>query len=132
MHLLPRDVKFYDQFLSQSELVMKAAHVLRDATSGGANRLEQAAVEIRDLERKSDEIEHEVYRRLHKTFITPIDPEDVHAITSGLDQALDGIEAISYGMSAYGLKEVPERVQKLAGVLASYAETLHNIFEALN
>jgi len=132
MHLLPRDVKFYDQFLSQSRLAVKASSVLRSAVESGGGRVAEAAGELRELERKGDDLEHEVFRRLHKTFITPIDPEDVQAIASALDRVLGGIEALGYRLNAYGFTQIPKRMQDLARVLEECTKALDAIFERLN
>jgi len=77
LQLLPKDVKFYDQLLEQSKLVLEAADVLRAAAQAGGTPLAEAWDRLREIEQKVDDLEHEVFRRIHKTFITPIDPEDI-------------------------------------------------------
>ncbi len=132
MHLLPRDLKFYDQFLAQSGLAFKAAAILHEAAASGGGRIADAARVLRDLEQQGDDLEHEVFRRLHKTFITPIDPEDIHVISVALDGVLDAIEAIGYRLHAYGYSQGPERMVKLAEVLENCTKELNALFETLN
>ena len=92
MNLLPRDDKFYEFFLKQVDIICQAAHVLQEGVRVGNSRLAGAATEISVLENRGDEIIHKIFKRLNQTFITPLDPEDIHNISSALDNVLDGIE----------------------------------------
>ena len=72
MNFLPKEEKFYDFFLSQVKLISEAAALLLDGARAGNSQLSQAALRIKVLEQKGDDIIHEIYRRLNQTFITPI------------------------------------------------------------
>src|SRR5215813_6098173 len=107
MRLLPREEKFYQLFEKQVEIISEAARLLLDGVRTGNSRLAGAATEISVLEHKGDEVIHEVFRRLNQTFITPIDPEDIHTIASALDNVLDGIEDTSHRLVSYRIDPIP-------------------------
>ena len=85
MRLLPRDEKFYHLFLKQVELISEASRLLLVGVRAGNARLATVATEICVLESKADEVIHEIFTRLNQTFITPIDPEDIHNLSAALD-----------------------------------------------
>jgi predicted phosphate transport protein (TIGR00153 family) len=131
MNLLPRDDKFYASFVKQAELISQAAHVLMDGVRIGNSRLAGAATEISILERRGDEIIHSIFTRLNQTFITPLDPEDIHNLSSALDDVLDGIEDTAHRLVSYGIDPVPRDMVELAGIVNSCASSAQRAFEAL-
>ena len=82
MRLLPREEKFYGLFLKQVEIISEATRLLLDGVRTGNSRMAGAATEINLLEHRGDEVIHEIFTRLNQTFITPIDPEDIHNISA--------------------------------------------------
>jgi hypothetical protein len=132
MKLLPREEKFYGFFLQQVTLISAASSLLLEAARGGPAKLQAAAVEIKSLEQKGDEIIHEIFYRLNQTFITPLDPEDLHSLSSHLDDVLDGLEDVSYRMVAYRLDPVPAVVVQVCERIMDCSKQLNLAFEALN
>ena len=126
MRLLPREEKFYHLFAKQVEIISEAARLLLDGVSSGNSRMAGAAAEILTLEHNGDEVIHEVFRRLNQTFITPIDPEDIHSIASALDNVLDGIEDTSHRLVSYCIDPVPPVMVTLAEIVASCAKALRS------
>jgi len=131
MRLLPREEKFYGLFVKQVELISEAADLLLEGARAGNSRLSVVANEIVSLEHKADEVIHEIFTRLNQTFITPLDPEDIHAISSKLDDVMDGIEDAVHRMVAYRLTTVPPPVIALSEMIASAAKALKKAFLAL-
>lgn len=131
MKLLPREEKFYHLFLKQVEIISGAARLLLDGVRAGNSRLATLATEINVLESKGDEVIHEIFTRLNQTFITPIDPEDIHNISSALDNVLDGIEDTAHRLVSYRITTIPPAVVTLAEIVAACAKTLKAAFEAL-
>jgi uncharacterized protein Yka (UPF0111/DUF47 family) len=78
MRLLPREEKFYNLFIKQVEIISEASGLLLEGARARNSRLPEVARLIIDLEHKGDEIIHEIFTRLNQTFITPLDPEDIH------------------------------------------------------
>jgi predicted phosphate transport protein (TIGR00153 family) len=132
MNLLPKEEKFYDFFLSQVRLISESAALLLDGAKAGNSQLSQAALRIKMLEQKGDDIIHEIYTRLNQTFITPLDPEDLHSLSSHLDDVLDGIEDAAHRMVAYHVDPIPQRVVEVCYHILACAKALEAAFEALN
>ena len=126
MRLLPREEKFYHLFARQVEIISDAARLLLEGVSAGNSRLTGAATEITVLEHKGDEVIHEVFRRLNQTFITPIDPEDIHSIASALDNVLDGIEDTSHRLVSYRINPIPPVMVTLAEIVASCSKAMRS------
>ena len=131
MHLLPRDEKFYALFLKQVEIISKAARVLFEGLRIGNSRLAGAATEISVLENRGDEVIHSIFKLLNQTFITPIDPEDIHNLSSALDNVLDGIEDTAHCLVSYEINPIPHEMLELAGTVNDCAMAAKKAFEAL-
>ena len=89
--LIPREERFFDLFAEDAANVLAAARLL-EAMLRSYDAPEQRAAEIRDLEHRGDELSHEIGKRLERTFVTPFDREDIHALISALDDVLDFVE----------------------------------------
>ena len=104
---------------------------MKGVKAGNAH-LAEAAGEIQKLENKGDEIIHDLFTRLNQTFITPIDPEDIHQLSSSLDDVLDGIEDAAYRMAAYRLEPIPPAVVELCEIVDDCSHVLVSAFDALD
>ena len=131
MRLLPRAEKFYHLFLKQVELISEASRLLLDGMRAGNGRLSVLVTEINVLEHQADEVIHEIFTRLNQTFITPIDPEDIHNVSSALDNVMDGIEDTAHRLVSYRIDPIPPNMVRLAEIVASCANALKSAFEAL-
>jgi uncharacterized protein len=131
MRLLPREEKFYHLFHKQAEIISEAARLLLDGVRSGKARLEGAATEIAVLEHRGDEVIHEVFHRLNQTFITPIDPEDIHNVSSALDNVLDGIEDTSHRLVSYRIDPIPATMVVLAEIVGACAKAIRLAVDAL-
>jgi predicted phosphate transport protein (TIGR00153 family) len=131
MRLLPREEKFYHLFHKQVELISEASRLLLDGVREGNSRLGSAAQEISNLEHRADEVIHEIFIRLNQTFITPIDPEDIHAISSKLDDVMDGIEDTSHRLVSYRVDPIPSTMISLAETVSACAKAMKSAMEAL-
>ncbi len=131
MRLLPREEKFYHLFQKQVEIISEASRLLLDGVRSGNSRLNGASKQISDLEHRGDEVIHEIFTRLNQTFITPIDPEDIHNISSALDDVMDGIEDTSHRLVSYKIDPVPPKMVVLAELVAKCAASLESAMSAL-
>jgi predicted phosphate transport protein (TIGR00153 family) len=132
MRFLPREEKFYDYFLRQVSLIGQASAALLEGVQAGNTHLRDAADKIRSLEQRGDEIIHEIFRTLNQTFITPLDPEDLHSLASHLDDVLDAIEDASQRMVDYNIEPIPPAVIEMSTHIVSCARSLQLAFDALN
>jgi hypothetical protein len=131
MRLLPREEKFYHLFLKQVAIISEASRLLLEGVRTGNSRLVGAATEINVLEHKGDEVIHELFTRLNSTFITPLDPEDIHALSSALDNVLDGIEDTAHRLVSYQIEPIPATMVTLSEIVARCSAALKAAFEAL-
>jgi predicted phosphate transport protein (TIGR00153 family) len=131
MRFLPREEKFYHLFLKQVEIISEASRLLLVGVRAGDSRLAGVATEINVLEHKGDEVIHEIFTRLNQTFITPIDPEDIHNISSALDNVLDGVEDTAHRLVSYRINPIPATMITLSEIVASCAAAFTRAFEAL-
>jgi uncharacterized protein len=131
MRLLPREEKFYHLFHKQVAIISEAARLLLDGVQHGNSRMAGAATEISVLEHKGDEVIHEIFTRLNQTFITPIDPEDIHNISSALDDVLDGIEDTAHRLVSYRIDPIPPVAITLAEIVDGCGRSLRAAIEAM-
>jgi len=131
MRLLPREEKFFVLFRRQVEVISEASRLLLEGAKAGNSRLAEVASQIIELEHKGDEIIHETFIKLNQTFITPLDPEDIHNLSSKLDDVLDGIEDSVHRMVSYRVASVPPTVIALAEIIYNCCRALDKAFAAL-
>jgi uncharacterized protein len=131
MGLLPREEKFYRLFLKQVEIIAEAARLLVDGVRAGDPHLAVIGTEINELEARGDDVIHEVFTKLNQTFITPMDPEDIHNVSSALDDVLDGLEDTAHRLVAYKIDPIPKDVIALAEIISACAKALLAAFAAL-
>ncbi len=131
MRLLPREEKFYHLFVKQVEIISEASRLLLDGLRAGNSRLSGAATEINVLEHRGDEVIHEIFTRLNQTFITPIDPEDIHNISAALDNVMDGLEDVAHRLVSYRIDPIPPNMVTLAEIVSNCARALHQAISAL-
>ena len=132
MRFLPREEKFFALFLDQVRIISDAAALLLEGAQAGNTHLARNAVKIKELEEKADAVIHDIYLRLNQTFITPLDPEDIHSLSSHLDDVIDGIEDAVHRMVAYRLDPIPPTVVDVCKHIVACVNSLMLAFEALH
>lgn len=116
VRFFPRDEKFFDLFEQAAGNIRAGAEALAQLFEAGGN--DPAAVrKVEDLEHQGDRITHEIIRKLHRSFITPIDREDIHNLTSALDDCLDLIWAVAARTSLFKIGETPPEARRLARLI---------------
>jgi len=117
IRILPRQEAFFDLFEKQVKMVNHGAHCLAELMANYKN-VEDVAFRLKATEHDADEMVHNIMKKLNMTFVTPIDREDIHALTSALDDILDFIEAAAERMVLYEIEEPTEAAVKLSRILA--------------
>ncbi len=115
MGLLPREGRFFDLFNSHAELVARAAVELK-ALFADLRELESRSRAIQRNEKEADRITHETVQLLHKTFITPLDRDEIHTLITGMDDILDLMEDVATCVFLYDVRVVTADAQKLAEI----------------
>ena len=121
--LIPRDEGFFDLFNELSKKLIAAAALLKDMFSQ-PERLDEIAAQIKEVEHEADHITHEVSTRLDKSFITPLDREDIHNLTQELDNVVDLIDGTARRAQMFHLEESREPVRKLCDILCQSVRQL--------
>jgi predicted phosphate transport protein (TIGR00153 family) len=93
------------------------------------NEIEKKRDNIKHIENEGDKMVHDIFSELNKTFITPIDREDITKLTSSLDDILDNLEAVSERMIIYEIKKPPEYMIEFANILK---KTAYNVNEGIH
>lgn len=124
--LAPKERKFFPMFESASSNLVDAAKVLVELvnTPAGDTRLDLVR-KIEDLEHKGDDITHDIFNYLSATFITPFDREDIHMLTSAMDDVIDFIHGSSKRISLYKIDKLTPEIKKLAELVLRGVEELH-------
>jgi predicted phosphate transport protein (TIGR00153 family) len=123
LSLVPREQRFYDLFEQQASILVSAGVLLKE-TLEDAGDLSARRREIKDLERRGDQVTYEIVRSLNETFVTPFDHEDISALAAGLDDILDYIEEVADTVNLYGITTIPRAANELADLLAQAVEQL--------
>lgn len=131
MKFLPREEKFFGYFNQQVGIIDQAVKLLQASCDSGTPGINEAADRITNLEHQADTILHEIYDRLNQTFITPIDPEDIHALAALLDDVMDYIEDASHRMAAYEIPEITPQLRELVHLIGACVSSLAHAFTAL-
>lgn len=131
LRFIPREEKFYEYFLDQAGILKDAAARFATGLAGGPTQMSAEAEAIAALERQADSINRDVFDKLRKTFITPIDPEDIHTLTSRLEDAIDSVYAVARRTAVYRPVSAPEYLGKLVANLVQIAAELKGAVEGL-
>jgi hypothetical protein len=114
--LIPRDTIFFDLFERQAGLLTEAAWQLVDLTENFTN-VKEKRHEIEKLEHKGDQVTHDIYEQLNRTFITPLDPEEISRLASTLDEVLDYIDGAAEKMLYYSIESTDSHMIELAKLI---------------
>src|SRR5450759_2626174 len=124
VRLIPRDEAFTEIFIRDGENLLAAARALEEMVVS-YDRLDERVAAIQALEHEGDEIDTEIAVRLERAFVTPFDREDIHELTSRLDDVVDGIQEVAEMFVIYGIAQPTPEARQLAGIIdAQGAELL--------
>ncbi len=115
-NLLPRDTVFFDLFEAMAGHGVKAARHLYDLATHFPD-ITASIQRIREEEHAADELAHAALERLDRTFITPFDREDIHTLVGGLDDIIDGVDALAKRFPLFHVKAMEATFVKQTQVL---------------
>jgi len=115
--LLPREAQFFTHLSKISQTVSAAAqHYGNLQNAQGPMEFATIAASLRQLEHDADSFAHLLYEELDKTFVTPIDREDLHELTHALDEIVDLMESSGNQIVLYKLPELSPAMRDLARI----------------
>ena len=128
--LIPREERFYDDFVALAEQIRRGAELLESMLVPDRPIWDKAD-EIKEVEHKCDFLTHEIIQRLHRTFVTPLDREDIHALARSLDDVMDAIDDSAAIVRLYQIEHVREDARLLARIIKASTDQVVIALKAL-
>lgn len=117
LKFFPQEFNFFDLFEKQVNYAVEAAKYFKQVVSAKAPIGEDAYQKINALEHQADDAAHTIMEQLNKTFITPFDREDIHALTKELDNILDMFNTIVNRLKVYRLSGGDRQLMDFAAII---------------
>jgi predicted phosphate transport protein (TIGR00153 family) len=126
----PRDEQFFGQFNGMADEIRAAAGLLEQMLATDPPDA-SIADRIKDAEHRCDTLTHDTIQRLHRTFVTPFDREDLYALASALDNVMDAIDHAATLVRLYKIDRIRPGARELAHTVFASAGSLHTALDAL-
>lgn len=123
MRLIPKDEGFFDLFDAVAERLVRSATLLNELFTE-PTRLDFFAGQIKELEHQADDITHEIMLRLDRSFVTPLDREDIHKLATQLDNVVDLMDGTARRGQMFHLADRREPAKQLTAVLVRATELI--------
>lgn len=123
LRLIPQDERFFDLFNRSAANILEGARILHELLTNYVD-VERKVRHLKDIEHTGDEITHEVFGALNRTFVTPIDREDISNLASALDDVIDWIEEIARRIYLYKIDQPTAISRQFAKVILEQAEQI--------
>ena len=128
--LIPREEKFFADFLAMADELQRGARLLEEMLAA-EKPIWDKADEIKEVEHKCDFVTHEIIQRLNRTFVTPIDREDIHELARSLDDVMDAIDASATMVRLYRLDRVRFGARELAQIITASTDSVRLALDGL-
>ncbi len=119
--LMPHEGRFFDLFNEHAGLIVQGSRALAALMSHGDD-IQNRAYQIESVEKQADKVTRTVIELLHKTFITPLDRDEIHQLITRMDDILDLMEDASQSIFLYDVKTIPAEASKLADICVACSE----------
>ena len=130
MKFLPKEEKFFDHFEELAVKIEEGAKLFIDILNNFEHS-EAKVTTLKDVEHEADTITHRIYEKMHKTFLTPFDREDIYALANKMDSILDMIEATAVRMYLYKVDNPNNEIKELALTLSNAVAKVKEIVYGL-
>jgi uncharacterized protein len=130
LRLIPREEKFYSDFQALADELIRGAKLLEEMVAPDRPVWDKAD-QIKEVEHKCDFLTHEIIQRLHRTFVTPLDREDIHALARSLDDVMDAIDASAARVRLYRLEQVRFGTRELAAIISASTQQVRLALDAM-
>jgi predicted phosphate transport protein (TIGR00153 family) len=131
--LLPREGNFFELFNQHGQYIAEGGKAFMTLVQNYADldKRERHAREVGDAERAADRVTAEVHRLLHRTFITPLDREQIHGLINAMDDVLDLLQDVTEVMQLYDLQSLPEDVLRLSEISVRCCDRVQHVVTLL-
>lgn len=130
MIFIPKEQKFFDHFEELADTIERGGQLFLDILNNFEHSEAKLAT-LKEIEHQADQITHIIYAKLHKTYITPIDREDIHALANKMDSILDIVEGAAVRLYLYGMKKPGQEVIELAMILNNAIAVVNKVIHGL-
>ena len=128
--LIPREARFFDDFVAMAEQIRLGASMLEEMLAPDKPIWDKAD-QIKEVEHKCDFLTHEIIQRLHRTFVTPLDREDIHELARSLDDVMDAIDDSAGVVRLYSIERVRPDARELARIIKASTDEMVKALKAL-
>ena len=129
--LLPREDSYFALFTRAADAANRGAIRLNQLMANYV-QVASAVNEIKDIEHQGDKIAHEILDKLNRSFITPLEREDIHSLVYSIDDIIDWIDAAAVRLHVYEIREPTEELRALVNCLALSAAEVKETVDALS
>src|SRR3954471_7744212 len=130
LRLTPQKREFFELFTKASLNAREISRALVELLESWPDARSKL-LDIRELEHEGDRLTHEVIGLLNRTFVTPLDRDDMYRLASAIDDVCDHIDEAADNIDAYEVRDVPVRAKEQADVVYRAASRLHEAVELL-
>ena len=130
MRLFPKEEKFFDHFEELANKIVEGSRFFLAMTENH-DYSESKIAKLKELEHEADVITHRTYEKMHTTFLTPLDREDIYALVNKMDSIMDMIEATAVRIYLYKVKKPDDEIIKQAKILDEAVAKVKIIIHAL-
>ncbi|MDO8721235.1 MAG: DUF47 family protein [Syntrophales bacterium] len=130
MRFIPKEEKFFDYFEELAEKIEEGGILFLEMVES-YEYSEPKIVKLKEIEHEADIITHRTYEKMHKTFLTPLDREDIYALVNKMDSVLDMIEASAARMYLYKIKKPAREIVTQAKILNEAIKRIKKIVTAM-
>jgi len=131
MAIFPKDETFFNLFIQSAGKVYEAAVLLKEIISNPSDNLDEKVKKMKDIEEQGDGNTHTILSQLNKSFITPLDREDIYQIAKEIDEILDYIEDTAHSILIFGIKKSRQEAVTITDLIILAAKEIQNMTEAL-
>jgi predicted phosphate transport protein (TIGR00153 family) len=121
LHLLPRELCFFDYFEAHAAKTVEGCQLFLDLARG-VEDVPALCAKIKEVESACDQVTHDTVASLHRVFITPIDRNDIHRLISKMDDVMDMVEGAARIIDIYGIREPSVELTSMATTLLASAK----------
>jgi len=121
--LIPKDEKFFVMFKEMTTTIIEGAQLLKELMDDFENPALSQKM-IKDVEHKADQLTHDIIKKLNKSFVTPLDREDIYALSAALDDILDLIDASAQRVVMYNVEAPTPAAKELAFLILKSCQSI--------
>jgi predicted phosphate transport protein (TIGR00153 family) len=129
--LIARKERFFDDFVTLAEEIRRGARLLEEMLAPEQPVWDKAD-QIKEVEHKCDFLTRDIIQRLHRTYVTPLDREDIHALARSLDDVMDAIDASAAIVKLYRITDVRSHARELSRIIKASSDQMVTALAALD